>query len=57
MGVMARPVKLSGQDYACLESRETKLEILRAMLSEGEKSGFADYSYEKLIQKLDGETH
>jgi antitoxin ParD1/3/4 len=40
-----------------LESNETKLDTLRAMLSEGEKSGFADYSYEKLIQKLDGETH
>jgi len=39
-----------------LESSETKLDALRIMLSEGEKSGFADYSYEKLIQQLDGET-
>lgn len=40
-----------------LESTETKLEMLRAMLTEGENSGFADYSYEKLIQELDDETH
>jgi len=40
-----------------LESTETKLEILRAMLVEGENSGFVDYSYEKLIQELDDETH
>jgi len=38
-----------------LESNETKLDALRAMLSEGENSGFADYSYEKLIQQLNGE--
>lgn len=40
-----------------LEATETKLETLRAMLVEGEKSGFADYSYDKLIQELDNETH
>lgn len=40
-----------------LESNETKLETLRAMLAEGEKSGFADYSYETLIQQLDSENH
>ncbi len=40
-----------------LESSETKLEILRAMLDEGENSGFADYSYEKLIQELENEAH
>jgi len=39
-----------------LESSETKLDALRTMLTEGENSGFADYSYEKLIQQLDGET-
>ena len=39
-----------------LETSETKIETLRALLAEGEKSGFADYSYEKLIQELD-ETH
>lgn len=40
-----------------LESSETKLETLRAMLAEGEKSGFSDYSYDKLIHGLDAETH
>lgn len=38
-----------------LENSETKLETLRAMLVEGEKSGFTDYSYDKLIDELDGE--
>jgi antitoxin ParD1/3/4 len=38
-----------------LENRETKLETLRALLTEGEKSGFADYSYHNLIQELDDE--
>ena len=40
-----------------LESSETRLESLQAMLAEGEKSGFADYSYENLIQELDGDVH
>jgi len=40
-----------------LESNETKLESLRSMLAEGEASGFADYSYEKMIQQLDSERH
>ncbi|MFQ5519115.1 MAG: type II toxin-antitoxin system ParD family antitoxin [Mariprofundus sp.] len=40
-----------------LESNETQLESLRAMLSEGEKSGFSDYSYKKMIQQLDREIH
>ncbi|MBN4073307.1 type II toxin-antitoxin system ParD family antitoxin [Mariprofundus ferrooxydans] len=40
-----------------LESSETKLESLQAMLAEGEASGLADYSYEKMIQKLDNEIH
>ncbi len=39
-----------------LESNETKLNALRTLLAEGEESGFADYSYDKLIQQLDGET-
>ncbi len=38
-----------------LEDTETKLETLRNLLDEGEKSGFADYSYEKLIKTLDQE--
>ncbi len=40
-----------------LESSETKIETLRLMLEEGEKSGFADYSYEKLMNELDGGDH
>jgi antitoxin ParD1/3/4 len=36
-----------------LENTETKLEALRAMLDDGEKSGFSDYSYDKLINELD----
>ncbi len=36
-----------------LETNETKLDTLRALLAEGEKSGFTEYSYEKLIQELD----
>ena len=38
-----------------LENTETKLEALRAMLADGEKSGFADYSYDKLIKELDND--
>ena len=40
-----------------LETTETKLEMLRAMLAEGENSGFADYSYDNLIKELDNESH
>ncbi len=40
-----------------LENDETKLNALRNMLDEGEKSGFVDYSYEKLIDSLDQENH
>jgi len=40
-----------------LESTETKLETLRAKLGEGEKSGFTDYSYDKLIEELNDEDH
>ncbi|NOX76400.1 MAG: type II toxin-antitoxin system ParD family antitoxin [Gammaproteobacteria bacterium] len=36
-----------------LESSETKLETLRALLNEGENSGFSDYSYDRLIHELD----
>ena len=38
-----------------LETTETKLETLKVMLIEGEKSGFSDYSYNKLIEDLDNE--
>ena len=40
-----------------LETTETKLDTLRTMLSEGEKSGFADYSYDELIEELDKGNH
>ena len=39
-----------------LENTETRLGALRAMLAEGEKSGFSDYSYEELIKELDNDT-
>lgn len=40
-----------------LESNETKIETLRSLLKEGEKSGFADYSIEELMHELDNEGH
>ena len=40
-----------------LENSETKIETLRLMLEEGEKSGFSDYTYEKLIEELDAGDH
>ncbi len=36
-----------------LEDNEGKLRALRRALTEGEQSGFADYSYEKFIGELD----
>ena len=36
-----------------LENNETKLETLRTMLTEGEKSGLADYSYDAFVEELD----
>jgi len=38
-----------------LENAETKIETLRTLLVEGEKSGLADYSHEALIDNLDSE--
>ena len=38
-----------------LEERETKLSLLRRALTEGEKSGKADYSLKSLIDELDDE--
>lgn len=40
-----------------LEDSEYKLWQLRSLLEDGEKSGFAEYSYEKLMEELDGESH
>ncbi len=39
-----------------LEERELKLIALRQALKEGEKSGFADYTLEGLIEELDSES-
>ncbi len=38
-----------------LENTETRLEILRKMLDEGEKSGVADYDYDAFMAELDSE--
>jgi antitoxin ParD1/3/4 len=38
-----------------LEERETRLAALRRALLEGEESGTADYSLDKLNRELDGE--
>jgi antitoxin ParD1/3/4 len=38
-----------------LENSETKIEILRSMLKEGEDSGIAEYSYDNFIAELDSE--
>lgn len=37
-----------------LEAHETKVNALRALLTEGESSGFAKYSVESLIEEIDG---
>jgi len=38
-----------------LENTEMKLETLRQMLSDGERSGIADYDYDEFIAELDGD--
>jgi len=38
-----------------LENTETKLEILRHMLNEGEQSGVTDYNYSEFMAELDSE--
>jgi antitoxin ParD1/3/4 len=38
-----------------LEDNESKIDALRKMLLDGENSGPAEYSYEKLIAELDQE--
>ena len=40
-----------------LENTETKLETLRHILAEGEKSGVAEYNYDELMAVLDHENH
>ena len=38
-----------------LETAESRLEVLRQSLREGERSGRAEYSYESLVSELDAE--
>lgn len=38
-----------------LEEHEMKLTVLRRALEEGEKSGFAEYSLQRLLDELDKE--
>ncbi len=38
-----------------LENSETKIEILRGLIKEGEESGIAEYSYDNFIAELDAE--
>ncbi|WP_045856570.1 type II toxin-antitoxin system ParD family antitoxin [Teredinibacter purpureus] len=40
-----------------LEDKESKLDVLRQMLADGEESGTADYSYDSLMSELDAESH
>jgi len=37
-----------------LEEHEAKLHAIRAMLTEGENSGFTSYSLDSFIEELDG---
>ena len=38
-----------------LEDKDSKLNVLRQMLTDGEESGIADYSYDSLMSELDAE--
>ncbi len=40
-----------------LEDKESKLDVLRQMLTDGEESGIADYSYDSLMTELDAENN
>ena len=39
-----------------LEDKESKLGVLRQMLTDGEQSGEANYSYESLMEELDAQS-
>ena len=39
-----------------LEKTETKTEVLRRMLVDGEQSGMAEYSFDAFIDELDAES-
>lgn len=40
-----------------LEDKESKLNALRQMLTDGEESGIAEYSYDSLMAELDAESN
>ena len=40
-----------------LEDKESKLDVLRQMLTDGEESGIADYSYDSLMAEMDDESN
>lgn len=40
-----------------LEDKESKLDVLRQMLTDGEESGVANYSYDSLMSELDAESN
>jgi len=40
-----------------LEDKQSKLDVLRQMLTDGEESGVAEYSYESLMADLDSESN
>ena len=40
-----------------LEDKENKLDVLRQMLTDGEESGVANYSYDSLMDELDAESN
>lgn len=40
-----------------LEDKESKLDVLRQMLTDGEESGIADYNYDSLMDELDAESN
>ena len=40
-----------------LEDKESKLDALRQMLTDGEESGIADYNYDSLMAELDAESN
>jgi len=40
-----------------LEDNESKLNVLRQLLTDGEESGVADYSYDSLMAELDTESN
>jgi antitoxin ParD1/3/4 len=40
-----------------LEDKDSKLKVLRQMLTDGEESGKADYKYDSLMAELDAENY